>query len=88
MKRLDQHENAHSFSFKQGPLGQVSPKLTCFLAVNLSKCSEYVRSFSSAHFRPMLTAVRTVEEDGCFSTAKLKTYPPRLNAVIVSSFID
>ena len=28
-----------------------------------------------------------MEEDGCFSKAKLKTYPPRLNAVIASSFI-
>ena len=36
----------------------------------------------------MPIAVRTVEEDGCFVLAKLKTYPPRLNAVIVSSFID
>ena len=43
MKRLDQHEKAHSFSFTQGPLGQVSPKPTRFLAVNLSKCSEYIR---------------------------------------------
>ena len=88
VERLKAHPDAKCFGFRQGPLGQASPKPTRFITANLPRVEEYIGSFSSRHFRPAPIAVRTVEENGLFSTAKLKTYPARLNAAMLMSFID
>lgn len=88
VRRMKMHKHARIVSFKQGPLGQASPKPTRLLTANLPRLEEYIASFSSPHFNPSPVQVRTIEADGSFATAKLKTYPPRLNAVIIMSFVD
>ena len=63
-------------------------KATRLLTANLPRVKEYILSFSSQHFRLATVQVRTIEENGLFSTAKLKPYPARLNASILLSFVD
>ena len=87
-KRLLKHSGAHQFSFKQGPLGQASPKPTRFHATYLPRLRAYINTFSSEHFKPKPVELGTIEENGLFATTKLKTYPPRLNAANVLGFID
>lgn len=88
MQRISTHPDASIVSFRQGPLGQISPKPTRFLTANLPRVKEYIDSFSSSHFKPVPVALRTVEADGLFATAKLKTYPARLNDSVLMFSID
>ena len=43
---------------------------------------------SSSHFKTKPIEVGKIEANGLFATAKLKTYPARLNAAIVLGFVD
>ena len=87
-KRLAQHPCVKQFSFRQGPLGQVSPKPTRFHCTHVPLVHEYINMLSSNHFKTKPIEVGKIEANGLFATAKLKTYPARLNAAIALGFID
>ena len=86
--RLAAHPDVHQFSFRQGALGQASPKPTRLHTTNLPKSLAYIKSLSSDHFKPRPVELGKIEDNCLFATAKLKTYPPRLNGANVMSFID
>ena len=64
------------------------PKAYRCVTASLPRCEKYIEALSPGRFCPEPIETRTVEEDGSFSTAKLKADPPRLNAAIVLTLAD
>ena len=85
VKRLMEHPNVDSHSFKQGFLGQISPKPTRLLSAHAPWTSQYINEFSTQTRKTALIDV--YDPDGAFATAKLKTYPPRMNAALLATFV-
>ena len=87
LRRLALHSASDQFSFLQGPLGQASPKPTRFHAVNLPELRPIIDDFSDFS-RDFRRGQQQFDDDGTFATAKLKTYPPKLNGSFVLSLIS
>ena len=86
MRRLADHDDSHQFTFSQGLLGQASRKDTRLHALRLPVLQRFITEFSDCRLlRASLAS--PFEADGSFATAKLKTYPPRLNACFLLSFL-
>jgi hypothetical protein len=86
MRRLAGHDDSHQFTFSQGLLGQASRKDTRLHAVRLPMLQRFISEFSDRRLL-RASAASPLEADGSFATAKLKTYPPRLNACFLLSFL-
>ena len=85
VKRLLCHPAVMSHYFRQGLLGQASPKPTRLLSANANMLTEYIKVFSIGKGPQALSDI--FEADGSYATAKLKAYPPRMNAAIIATFV-
>ena len=80
--------SAQHIVFKQGDLGQVSPKPTCFFAARLPTLQRHIRLLrgppgSAPPALPMGPA-----RGGCFNTAQLNIFPEKLNRAIARALVD
>ena len=85
----------HTLSFLQGPLGQISPNPTTFLLMRLPTLDHHIKRLQlPRHLWPKALKMgrsnqkATADQDGGFTTAPLKEYPPLLNQAIAHAIAD
>ena len=71
----------------QGLWGAVTPKPTCFLAVNLPGLARELRKHRVTKDLPKRSAIGH-DATGTWRTAPLKEYPPALNRALASTFVN
>ena len=78
-----------TLSFKQGPLGQRSPKPTTFLLMRLDTLSGHITRLQLPREDwPKPNMMGKDSKEAGYRTAPLKEYPPRLNEAIAHAMVD
>ena len=72
-------------AFKQGPLGQVSPKPTMLLTCKLPSLLQCVADCELPANQQRFAPLEVRDASGAFAIAATKTYPPRMCAGIILS---
>ena len=86
-RRILRHPCVWRHRFKQGPLGQVSPKPTELLLLRLGTLAGHLRELSDPAYAAPPPRVGKLE-DGTWATARLKEYPTRMCLGIARAIRD